>query len=70
MNEKEFNTEWQLTRSRKDQEGETKLANKAGTVEAGTRWWGNLWWLVLAQAGDTQRPEACALFFAACGIVL
>lgn len=35
MNEKEFNTEWQLTRSRKDQEGETKLANKAGTVEAG-----------------------------------
>lgn len=39
MNEKEFNTDWQLTRSRQDQEGETKLTNKAGTVGAGTRCW-------------------------------
>lgn len=71
MNGKEFNTKRQLIRSEcsEVQEGERTLADKGGGQwERGLG--GDLWWLLLTQAGEAQRPEAGAFFFAACGIVL
>lgn len=72
MNGKEFNTKRQLIRSQsvvKFRKGREHWLIRGGQWERGPGG-GDLWWLLLTQAGEAQRPEAGAFFFAACGIVL